>query len=153
VAYARLHAAHLADEDLDEQTANETAGAMGLPEEARETYLEKHRLRRCADPRAGEFLKKMTRVRASRVLVSTRLYPAELQTQTAQPLPGCYPLFLRGLTDDDALALWRGFIGSERSGTSEPQPPPNPPNCSCSCQTQSISPYFSREPQSGMTRE
>jgi hypothetical protein len=58
VAYARLHAAHLADDDLDEQTANETAGAMDLPEEARETYLEKHRLRRCAHPRSGEFLRK-----------------------------------------------------------------------------------------------
>jgi tetratricopeptide (TPR) repeat protein len=119
LAYARLDAARLADDDLDEQTANELAGAMALPEETRETYLEKHRLRRCADPRAGEFLRKLTRLRASRVLVSTRLYPAELQTQTAQPLPGCYPLFLRGLTDDDALALWRGFIGGERSGTSE----------------------------------
>jgi hypothetical protein len=38
---------------------------------------------------------------------------------TAQPLPGCYPLFLSGLTDDDALALWREFISGERSGTSE----------------------------------
>jgi hypothetical protein len=118
VAYARLDAAHLADDDLDEQTANELAGAIGLAEEVRETYFEKYRLRRCADPRAGEFLKKLTRVRASRVLVSTRLYPAELQTEAAQPLPGCYPHFLRGLTDDDALALWRGFIGGERSGTS-----------------------------------
>ncbi len=119
LAYARMDAAHLLDDDLDEQTANEIARYYGLPDEVKETYLEKHRLRQCADPRAGRFLQRLACVRASRVLVSTRLYPAELQTMTAQPLPGCYPLFLSGLTDDDALALWREFIGSERSGTSE----------------------------------
>jgi tetratricopeptide (TPR) repeat protein len=119
LAYARMDAAHLADDDLDEQTANEIARFYGLPDEVKETYLEKHRLRQCADPRAGRFLRRLARVRASRVLVSTRLYPAELQTMTAQPLPGCYTLFLNGLTDDDALALWREFIGGERSGTSE----------------------------------
>jgi hypothetical protein len=119
LAYARMDAAHLLDDDLDEQTANEIARFYGLPDEVKETYLEKHRLRQCADPRAGRFLQRLARVRASRVLVSTRLYPAELQTMTAQPLPGCYPLFLSGLTDDDALALWREFIGGERSGTSE----------------------------------
>jgi hypothetical protein len=119
LAYSRMDAAHLADDDLDEQTANEIARFYGLPDEVKETYLEKHRLRQCADPRAGRFLRRLASVRASRVLVSTRLYPAELQTITAQPLPGCYPLFLNGLTDDDALALWREFIGGQRSGTSE----------------------------------
>jgi len=58
-------------------------------------------------------------VRASRVLISTRLYPAELQTNADLPRPGCYPLFLTGLSDDDALALWRAFIGGVRSGTNE----------------------------------
>ncbi|MBI1763205.1 MAG: DUF4062 domain-containing protein [Acidobacteria bacterium] len=77
---------------------------------------EKHRLRMCSDPRAGRFLRRLAQVRAARVLVSTRLYPAELQTTTAQPRPGCYALFLEGLSDDDALALWRAFIGGERSG-------------------------------------
>lgn len=119
LAYARMDAAHLADDDLDQQTANAIADVHGLPDDVKETYLEKHRLRQCADPRAGAFLRRLTRLRASRVLVSTRLYPAELQTQAAAPLPGCRALFLRGLADDDALALWRAFIGSERSGTSE----------------------------------
>src|SRR4029453_13021430 len=80
---------------------------------------EKHRLRQCTDPRAGHFLRRLAQVRASRVLISTRLYPAELQTNTALPRPGCYHLFLTGLSDDDALALWRAFIGGVRSGTSE----------------------------------
>jgi len=119
IAYARMDAAHLPDNDLDQQTANAIAAATGLPDDVRETYLERHRLRQCTDLRAGNFLRKLSRVRASRVLISSRLYPAELQTQTAEPLPGCHALFLRGLSDDDALALWRGFIVGERSGTSE----------------------------------
>ena len=119
LAYARMDAAHLPDDDLDEQTANDIARFYGLPDDVKETYLEKHRLRQCADPRAGYFLRRLAQVRASRLLISTRLYPAELQTNTAQPRPGCYPLFLTGLSDDDALALWRAFIGGARSGTSE----------------------------------
>ena len=109
LAYARMDAAHLADDDLDERTANITTAIHGLPEQAKETYLEKHRLRQCADPRAGRFLRRLAQVRASRILISTRLYPAELQTQTAETLPGCHALFLTGLTDDDALNLWREF--------------------------------------------
>lgn len=119
LAYARMDAAHLADDDLDERTANDIADDSGLPDEAKETYQRKHHLRQCSDPRAGRFLRRLTQVRAARVLVSTRLYPAELQTVTAQPRPGCYALFLNGLSDDDALALWRAFIGGARSGTSE----------------------------------
>ena len=53
------------------------------------------------------------------MLISTRLSPAELQTNTVQPKPGCYPLFLRGLSDDDVLMLRRAFIGGARSDTSE----------------------------------
>jgi tetratricopeptide (TPR) repeat protein len=119
LAYQRMDAAHLLDDDLDQRTANLVAGAAGLPDDVREVYLERHRLRQCADLRAGAFLRKLTRVRASRVLMSTRLYPAELQAETGQPLPGCHALFLGGLTDDDALALWRCFIGGDRSGTAE----------------------------------
>jgi tetratricopeptide (TPR) repeat protein len=118
LAYARVDAAHLSDDGLDEQTANNITRSYGLPDNVKETYLEKHRLRQCADPRAGYFLQRLAQVHASRLLISTRLYPAELQADTAQPRPGCYPLFLTGLSDDDALALWRAFIGGERSGTS-----------------------------------
>ena len=119
LAYTRTDVAHLPDDGLDEQTANDIARFYGLPDNVKETYLEKHRLRQCTDPRAGHFLRRLAQVRASRVLISTRLYPAELQTNTAQPRPGCYPLFLTGLRDDDALALWGAFTGSKRSGTSE----------------------------------
>jgi len=109
LAYARMDAAHLADDDLDERAANVIAAAHGLPDAVKETYLAKHRLRQCADPRAGRFLRRLAQVRASRIVVSTRLYPAELQTQAALPLPACFAVFLNGLADDDALNLWREF--------------------------------------------
>jgi hypothetical protein len=48
-------------------------------------------------------------VRASRILVSTRLYPADLQTVTGESLGSCAAIFLSGLADDDALELWRAF--------------------------------------------
>jgi tetratricopeptide (TPR) repeat protein len=107
LAYSRIDVARMQDADVDLQTANVIA--TGLPNYVRETYLEKHRLRQCADLRAGDFLRRLALVRASRVLMSTRLYPAELQTEAAQLLPGCHAFFLHGLTDSDALKLWHAF--------------------------------------------
>jgi tetratricopeptide (TPR) repeat protein len=109
LAYARMDAAQMLDDDLDLETAHEESMFAGIPENIRETYLQKHRLRQCMDANAGRFLRRLTTVRASRVLVSTRLYPAELQTVTAQPWPACFVRFLIGLSHDDALNLWREF--------------------------------------------
>ncbi|MDQ1522856.1 MAG: hypothetical protein QOE47_780 [Pyrinomonadaceae bacterium] len=109
IAYARMDAAHLSDDDYDRQTANYVANAHGLPPSAAQSFIGEHRLRKTADPRAGAFLRKLSNVRASRILVSTRLYPADLQAGTGAPLPGCYAIFLPGLADDDALELWRAF--------------------------------------------
>lgn len=114
IAYARMDAAYLRDDDLDEQTANYVAQAYGLPESAAQSFVGQHRLRKTADPRAGHFLRKLAAVRASRILVSTRLYPAELQTVTGGSIPNSAAIFLKGLKDDDALDLWRamGISGS-----------------------------------------
>jgi tetratricopeptide (TPR) repeat protein len=112
IAYARMDAAHLSDDDYDKQTANVVANAIGLPASAAQSFTGEHRLRKTADPRAGSFLRKLANVRASRVLVSTRLYPADLQMMTGAPLPGCAAKFLEGLVDDDALELWRAFDAS-----------------------------------------
>jgi Fe-S-cluster formation regulator IscX/YfhJ len=102
-AYARMDAAQLADDDLDRRTGNALSG--------------RHQLRKTTDPRAGAFLRRLAQVRASRVLVSTRLYPADLQTPTGQPLPGCRAHFLTGLADDDAVALWRALgVRGSRDG-------------------------------------
>ena len=109
IAYARLDAARLADDDFDRQTANvvaEPTACLRAPRNRSSASTG------CARPR--------TRARArscaswpastqSRVLVSTRLYPADLQTMTGAPCPGCAALFLLGLSEDDALELWRAF--------------------------------------------
>jgi tetratricopeptide (TPR) repeat protein len=112
IAYARMDAAHLSDDDYDKQTANFVANAIGLPASAAQSFTGEHRLRKTADPRAGAFLRKLSNVRASRILVSTRLYPADLQIVTGEPLSSCAAIFLKGLADDDALELWRTFGAS-----------------------------------------
>jgi hypothetical protein len=85
IAYANLDFTHLSDEELDRSTGHL------IPQSGR------HRLRQTIDPRAGEFLRKLTRVRASRVLVTTRLLPSELQTVTGNELPGSAVEFLSGM--------------------------------------------------------
>src|SRR5262249_45421002 len=109
IAYARMDAAHLSDDDLDEQTANRVASDAGLPPSAAQSFAGQHRLRKTADPRVGSFLRKLARLRASKVLVSTRLFPADLQTPAGQAIPGSFAYFLRGLSADDAVDLWRSI--------------------------------------------
>jgi hypothetical protein len=109
-AYARLDAAYLRDDEaLDQQTANSVVEAGGLPESAGQLSVGKHKLRMTADPRSGRFLRELARVSASRILVSTRLYPADLQAPSGMPSPRCSSLFLCGLSDQDALELWRAY--------------------------------------------
>jgi hypothetical protein len=114
IAYQRMDASTLADDEVDQQTANVVAGAAGLPSSAAQSFVGQHRLRQTTDPRAGAFLKKLAHVAKSRILITTRLYPSELQLPTGYPRPGCFAYFLRGLSEDDALGLWRalGVSGS-----------------------------------------
>ena len=109
IAYARMDAARLLDDELDQRTANVVAGALGLPESAAASFTGQYRLRLAADLRTGTFLRKLATVRTSRILVSTRLYPADLQTAVGSARAGSKALFLEGLSDDDALSLWRTF--------------------------------------------
>src|SRR5262249_51418051 len=109
IAYARMDAAHLADDEYDQKTANWVAGAHGLPTGAGPAFVGQQKLRATADLRAGQFLRKLAMMpeTGSKILVSTRLYPADLQLPNRDPKPGCAAIFLRGLADDDALDLWR----------------------------------------------
>lgn len=109
IAYARMDAARLADDDLDQRTANVVAGELGLPQSAAQSFTGQYRLRKTADLRTGSFLRKLATVRSARILISTRLYPADLQTETGTERSGCAALFLHGLSDDDAHNLWRAF--------------------------------------------
>ena len=109
IAYARMDAARLSDDDLDQRTSNFVARSLGLPGSAAQTFTGQYRLRKTADLRTGSFLRKLATIRSSRILVSTRLYPADLQTDIGSERFGCAAIFLRGLSDNDALNLWRAF--------------------------------------------
>jgi tetratricopeptide (TPR) repeat protein len=106
-AYARIDAALSTDDHFDRQTSNSVANAYGLLESVTPSFMREHLLRRTADPRTGSFLRKLTGVKSARLLISTRLYPAELQTLSGEPLLGSSAFFLQGLKSLDALSLWR----------------------------------------------
>jgi hypothetical protein len=93
LAYHRMDASYLADDEYDEQTANRVAHAAGLPSAGAQSFIGQHRLRQTIDPRAGKFLQRLAGTETSRVLISTRLYPSELQTRTGEALPGCFAHF------------------------------------------------------------
>jgi tetratricopeptide (TPR) repeat protein len=109
IAYHRMDASYLADDDYDQQTANRVAGAIGLPPSAAQSFFGQHRLRQTTDPGAGAFLQKLALVAKSRVLITTRLYPSALQMLDGRARPGCFAYFLPGLREADALDLWRAF--------------------------------------------
>jgi tetratricopeptide (TPR) repeat protein len=109
IAYNRMDASRLADDEIDEQTANWVAGVAGLPATAAKSFVGQHRLRQTIDPRAGALLQKLARTAMSRVLITTRLYPWSLQLPSGRPRRGCAAYFLRGLSEYDALALWRAL--------------------------------------------
>jgi hypothetical protein len=111
LAYSRPDAARLADDYLDEQAANWVAGARGLPASAAASFTGQTRLRLTTDPRVGAFIKRLATVQATRVLVTSRLYPRELQTVTMKPVSGVFPYFLPGLAPNDAVQLWRRLGG------------------------------------------
>lgn len=103
IAYSTFDLAHLSDDDLDRKTANAVADRPDMPE----GFVGQHRLRTSIDPRVGNFLRKLVGIRTGRVLVTTRLFPSELQTVTGHELPGVEAWFLTGLEPDDAVMLWR----------------------------------------------
>lgn len=87
IAYARMDASRLDDSQVGKEKS----------------------LRKTTDPRVGSFLKKLAQLKNSRVLVSSRLYPAELETDGGDPIPGSFRCNITGLTDEDAVELWRAF--------------------------------------------
>ena len=115
IAYSGADFAHLADDELDKRTANHVAGALGLTRPEVEALTAQNRLRTCIDPHVGNFFKRLAKVRAARILITSRLYPSELQTVTGRALPGCKAVFLEGLEPDDAILLWRemGVSGTD----------------------------------------
>src|SRR5207249_3265836 len=87
IAYARMDASRMDDSEVGKEK----------------------NLRKTADPRVGSFLKKLAQVDRSRILVSSRLYPTELETAGGDSIPGTFRLKIDGLNDEDAVELWRAF--------------------------------------------
>ncbi|HEX2077938.1 MAG TPA: DUF4062 domain-containing protein [Longimicrobium sp.] len=114
-AYARQDAASLRDRPaVGGEGARSAAAGVALPHGRGESVAEKYRPRTTADPRVGRFLRRLARAGASRVLISTRLYPADLQAP-GRPSPGSFALSLQGSSDRDALDLWRAYGASGSS--------------------------------------
>lgn len=109
MAYARMDAAQLSEDDFDDKTVNRVCGAFGTSSTSTEPFTGKHILRKAADPRVGSLLRRLTAVKSSRVLISTRLFPSDLQASSGEAIPGSIAYFLGGLKNDDALKLWREF--------------------------------------------
>jgi tetratricopeptide (TPR) repeat protein len=105
IAYSRFDAHRMEDEELDENTANYMIESASHDQ----YYQYKKQLRKTVDPRVGSFLRKLTKVKNSRFLVTSRLYPADLQTLTGQSVEGSTAFFLNGLSDEDAVLLWYGL--------------------------------------------
>jgi hypothetical protein len=82
IAYARMDAAYLSDDDYDRQTANYVANAIGLPASAAQSFTGEHRLRKTSDPRVGAFLRKLMTVRFNRWLARLRGFGARRAIST-----------------------------------------------------------------------
>lgn len=133
LAYSRMDAAHMADEDPEQKARSilrrqEASNVMffgvspyrknrtrkqnkiiepdWLP---KSSEADPRRQRKASDLRTGAFLRRLSTIQATRVLVSSRLQPADLQTDSGEERPGCKSFFLYGLSDDDAVNLWRTF--------------------------------------------
>lgn len=91
VAYHRLDAA---------QTSDDTAEDVAKAEDVA--------LRKLTDQREADFLRKLAAVRRSKILVSTRLNPSDLQ-DNRKWRTGVRGLHLNGLQDTDALNLIRHY--------------------------------------------
>jgi tetratricopeptide (TPR) repeat protein len=95
-AFADRNFAHLRDEDVERLTA-------GGP------TSERLRLRGTADVRAGEFLLRLATLGRTRTLLTTRVQPAVLETDSGDDAPGCRRWDLPNMRFDDASALWRAM--------------------------------------------
>ncbi len=88
LAYRRLDAAQIADE------------AVSLDRTPRA----------CSDPRDGAFLRRLTLCERSKILISSRLIPQELQDRHNQQLiAGVRSVHLYGMTPEDALTMFEGL--------------------------------------------
>ena len=108
VQYNRMDAANLPDE-LDAVTGDE----QGSADQGSRSWTSTDP-RKLSDDRVAEFLRSCATEGKSHILVTSRLYPADLEKQEGGLADGCAAFRLTGLSDQDALALW-GSIGGKGS--------------------------------------
>lgn len=104
IAYAQLDAAKKTEDQLDSDTFNQLAKLNSKPS-SKNNY--KHYLRRTLDPRIGVFLQRLSQVAKSKILITSRLIPADFQDRFGFAIPGVKIKFLKGLKNQDALKIWR----------------------------------------------
>jgi hypothetical protein len=106
--YARGDAAPPGGDPDDDGDAECAGGAPPSEDDIRQ--------RKTVDPRVVNFLRKLSGVRASRILVTTRTDPADLQTVAGHAMPGTFAYHMGGLNDDDALRFWQELEGTGSRG-------------------------------------
>jgi transcriptional regulator with XRE-family HTH domain/tetratricopeptide (TPR) repeat protein len=110
MAYARTDASYIDDTVFDEDTATCAGGAIDGARDTGTSPVGVHTLRRTADVRAGQFLRTLAAsAGASRILITSRLVPAELETPMGRSIARCAHHALGGLSDEDAITLWHAL--------------------------------------------
>jgi len=87
VAYHRIDSSYQRDEDVQEENEH----------------------RSCTEPRDSEFIRRLTSIAQSKILMSTRLLPAEFEEYGRNLMAGVQHVTLRGLSHHDAQALFFDF--------------------------------------------
>jgi Domain of unknown function (DUF4062) len=82
-------------------------------------HLSADRYRRATNPDVGAFLRRLADLPASRVVLTSRLYPRDLETVGGVPVAGVTRYELSGLTPDDAVLLWTS-LGAKPDDTGLP---------------------------------
>ena len=73
--------------------------------------------RQTIDPRAGSFLRKLCQATRSRFLLTSRLLPADLEQPNGEADSRCHLIKLMGLSNTDALDLWKAYGGKGSTQT------------------------------------
>lgn len=90
LAYSRPDAAHVHDSEVEDAAEHGLAEVRGTAA-ALGSFVGKARLRAATDPRVGTFLRHLAALSASRVLITSRLYPRDLQHSNGHPIAGSAP--------------------------------------------------------------
>lgn len=111
-AYAHTNAASLIDSERLWSEHRSVAARLKLPNGAEHSFVGQRRLREVLDAQVSNFLRTALSVRKAKILITSRLYPVELQEGDLREKAGCRAYFLEGLSNADAVDLWRSCNAS-----------------------------------------